>query len=100
MRSLNTRRSGSLQLAITHVLGLPITGRSSGVSISCYKGGVLPENLVEIEPCGGSAFFLFDFSVVQLDEILQFAHNIRSVVGVIGARVVREPEHAEVLESR
>lgn len=66
----------------------------------CDERGVFPKDLLEVEPSGSCSLFFFDFCVVELDEGLQFAHNVRSVVRVVRARVVREPEDAEVRKSR
>lgn len=82
-------RSRSLQLAIAHVLRLSLTRCTIARR---YKRRVLSKDLLEVQTGSRCSLLFLHLSVVQLDQGLKFAHNIRPIVWVIGTRIVRKPK--------
>ncbi len=43
---------------------------------------------------------MYGTGVVELDESLEFSDDIRAVIGVVGARIMRQPEHLKIRKAR
>jgi len=89
-----TRSRRSLQFAIAHILRLSV--RTGGCRLHYYKGWIFPEYLFEVKPRCCSSLLFLDLGVVELDESLEFANDVRAVIRVVGARIMGQPEHLKI----